>query len=178
MPGGPDSSCKLSSGALQVLAMCLDGPTADRVAFDVALARFKFGSNPRTVAGNLFATSHSLPGSWACMSRTFLAQKGILDWPMWFECREGFGSYYKHYVPQILQGHSCTDLAIALQSSLPWNIMIAQRALIRLRRKYVALGHVDGRESRAKVQQCIFCNKRYSSTSTLLHVQITVPSTF
>ena len=148
--------------------------TADRVAFDVALARFKLWSNPQTLAGHLFATSHSLPGSWACMSRTFLAQKGILDWPMWFEWgRERLGSY-KHYVRQILQGDSCTDLTIALQSSLPWNIMIAQQALIRLRRKYVALGHVDGRESRAKVQQCIFCNKRYSNT--LLHVLCACPS--
>ena len=127
-----------------------------------------------TLAGHLFATSHSLPGSWACMSRTFLAQKSILDWPMWFEWgRERLGSY-KHYVRQILQGDSCTDLTIALQSSLPWNIMIAQQALIRLRRKYVALGHVDGRESRAKVQQCIFCNKRYSNT--LLHVLCACPS--
>ena len=46
--------------------------------------------------------------------------------------------------------------------------MIAQRAFIWLRRKYIALGYVDGRESRTKVQQCIFYNKRYSNT--FLHV--------
>ena len=46
--------------------------------------------------------------------------------------------------------------------------LLSQRADIQLRRGYVSLGHLSGKKSKAQVQQCIFCGRRYSNVR--LHV--------
>ena len=56
--------------------------------------------------------------------------------------------------------HSVED---SLGLNLPWNILLCQRAVIQVRRDYVIFGHVNGKKSQARVQECILCQKRYSN---------------
>ena len=95
------------------------------------------------------------------MARQLLADKDLLDWPLWVT-RNGQGTY-KSYVKSSLARPASTQLKDILKLNLPWNVLLSQRAVIQLRRGYVELGHVGGRKSTAKIQECIFCAKRYSN---------------
>ena len=70
---------------------------------------------------------------------------------------------YKQYVKQTLMKTASTHLKDRLGLNLPWNVLLSQRAVIQVRRDYVVFGHVNGKKSKARVQECILCQKRYSN---------------
>ena len=45
----------------------------------------------------------------------------------------------------------------SLGLNLPRNVLISQSAVIQVRRDYVVFGHVNGKKSKARVQECILC---------------------
>ena len=62
-----------------------------------------------------------------------------------------------------LVSQPCTMLKDALALRTPWKTLIGHRALIMLRCGYVVLGHVGGHQSQAKVQACVFFQRRCSN---------------
>ena len=158
------------------------------VTVDVAAVRaLLWQQGDATLAGRMFLSGHqSAASNWCKRSLENLSSQGILDWPLWVlagkprEC-------YKRYVRGILAraertrleaavathrfpiaygelvSQPCTMLKEALALRSPWKTLIGHRALIMLRCGYVALGHVGGHQSQAKVQACVFCQRRYSN---------------
>ena len=137
---------------------------SDRIAFDIASVRQRLWTLEGTIAGRLFRSSHvSNVPSWASISRQFLASKDILDWPTWVSRRAAETGSYKQYVKHTLMKTGSTYLKDSLGLNLPWNVLLSQRAAIQVRRDYVVFGHVNGKKSKARVQECILCQKRYSN---------------
>ena len=137
---------------------------SDRIAFDIASVRQRLWTLEGTIAGRLFRSSHvSNVPSWASISRQFLASKDILDWPTWVSRRAAETGSYKQYVKHTLMKTGSTYLKDSLGLNLPWNVLLSQRAVIQVRRDYVVFGHVNGKKSKARVQECILCQKRYSN---------------
>ena len=133
---------------------------SDRVAIDIATVRQKLWTLENTIAGHLFGSSRvSAAPSWASLSRQFLASKDILDWPTWVGRRVPATGAYKQYVKDTLKKVASTQLKDSLGLNLPWNILLCQRAVIQVRRDYVVFGHVNGKKSQARVQECIFCQE-------------------
>ena len=131
---------------------------SDRIAIDIASVQRKFWTLKGTIAGRLFRSSHvSVVPSWASISRQFLASKDIIDWPTWVSRRAAETAAYKQYVNQTLMKTASTHLKDSLELNLPWNVLISQSVVIQLRRDYVAFGHVNGKKSKARVQECILC---------------------
>eukprot|EP00439_Symbiodinium_sp_Y106_P014098 s1239_g2.t1 len=135
----------------------------------------------------MFLSGHrSAASNWCKRSLENLSSQGILDWPLWVltgkpeEC-------YKRYVRGILVqaeqtrleaavlthkfpiacgelvSPPCTLVKDLLAMRAPWKTLLGHRAIIMLRCGYVTLGHVDGRQSQAKVQACAFCQRHYSN---------------
>ena len=120
-----------------------------------------------SLAGHIFRSSHfSAAPNWALLSLKFLSEKQLLDWPIWMS--QSPRGTYKHYLEEALSRPVCFDLKEGLALHLPWDVLLSQRAVIQLRRGYISLGHLNGKKSKAQVQQCIFCGRRYSHVK--LHV--------
>ena len=131
---------------------------SDRIAFDIASVRQRLWTLEGTIAGRLFRSSHvSNVPSWASISRQFLASKDIRDWPSWVGKRAAETGAYKQCAQQTLMK---THLKHSLGLNLPWNVPRSRRAVIQVRRDYVVFGHVNGMKSKARVQECILCQKR------------------
>ena len=63
----------------------------------------------------------------------------------------------------------------AFKLGLTWATLVNQHALSKLRCGYIVLGHLEGRRTRAKIQHCIFCDRRY--TAILFHAICRCPET-
>ena len=109
-----------------------------------------------------------------------------MDWPEWYLSAKSTDSY-PYYVKRSLRRRClaewrdavsphawpvpCNTLATkptnlfheAFRLGLSWETLVHQRALCQLRCGQLILGHKRGRKSRAKVRQCICCNKWSSS---------------
>ena len=140
---------------------------SDRVALDVALTRYRLWTLQDSLAGHIFRSSHfSAAPNWALLSLKFLSEKQLLDWPIWMS--QSPRGTYKHYLEEALSRPVCFDLKEGLALHLPWDVVLCRRAVLQLRRGYISLGHLNGKKSKAQVQQCIFCGRRYSHVK--LHV--------
>ena len=154
-----------------------------RVTVDVAAVRASLWlQGETTLAGRMFLSGHrSAASSWCKRSLENLSSQGILDWPLWVLTGKP-QQCYKRYVREILVRAEQTRLEAAvlthkfpiayvepvsppcsldlvkdaLAMRTPWKTLLGHRALIMLRCGYVTLGHVDGRQSQAKVQACVF----------------------
>lgn len=58
----------------------------------------------------------------------------------------------------------------AMRTGLPWSILLRQRSHTRLRCGLVELGHLRGRRTKAKKQNCIFCGHGVAVELLWLHV--------
>lgn len=130
----------------------------------------------------VFRLAHAWPNSWASRSSAFLSKFGILDFPAWNQ--GGNLQQYRLYVRQrcrdlglpswreVAQRHARLPLYLEVQPQhsnllhlvpnlvLGWEDRQAVRSFCRLRAGIIRLTHVDGRLSRASIQNCIFCSKR------------------
>ena len=114
-----------------------------------------------------------------------------MDWPVWCSSQSRHGCYkmyvkkslvdacipeWKSSVARHLLPIPYLSIAVAPHNSvfeargfkLSWNTLTGHLHLCRLRCGMMRLGHLNGRGSGAKVQQCILCNKRY--TAVFSHV--------
>ena len=133
----------------------------------VVANRYRLWTLQDSLAGHIFRSSHfSAAPNWALLSLKFLSEKQLLDWPIWMS--QSPRGTYKHYLEEALSRPVCFDLKEGLALHLPWDVLLSQRAVIQLRRGYISLGHLNGKKSKAQVQQCIFCGRRYSHVK--LHV--------
>ena len=131
---------------------------SDRIAIDIASVRQKFWTLEGANAARLFRSSHvSAVPSWASISRQCLASKDIVDWLTWVSRRAAATGAYKQYVKQTLMKTASAHLKDSLGLNLPRNVLISQSAVIQVRRDYVVFGHVNGKKSKARVQECILC---------------------
>ena len=123
---------------------------SDRIAIDIAMARKKSWILENTIAGRLFRNAHaSVVLSWTLVARQLLANKNLLDWPLWVT-RNGQGTY-KSYVKSSLVRPASTQLKNILKLNLPWNVLLSRRAVIQLRRGYIELGYAGSRKCMAKI---------------------------
>ena len=131
----------------------------------------------------VFRLAHAWPNSWASRSSAILSKLVILDFPAW-QHQGGNLQQYRLYVRQrcrdvglpswreVAQRHARLPLYLEVQSqhsdllhripalALGWDDKQAVRSFCRLRAGIIRLTHVDGRLSRASIQNCIFCSKR------------------
>ena len=168
---------------------------AARAVRDAAGKRAYFWNLPDTDVFKIcFVRSHGSAGmTWAAMSSLALAKWGVPDWPKWRRSEKGGTAAYKKAVKRILaeqclqiwkktvSGHlhplnylnqreaPSEDYAKGLQSELPFEVLVGQRAVSRLRCGLIDFGHIDGHRSQARTQQCIFCGKRVLASSLLVH---------
>ena len=109
-----------------------------------------------------------------------------MDWPDWFRAGRPMLSYAT-YVAATMKDRCLGDWTLAVQQhtrpipylnltvhpvnlfrsamlvGLQWDVLMSQRALAQLRCGLFTFGNKNGKKTRARVQACIFCNKRYSS---------------
>ena len=136
---------------------------------------------------HFFVSAHSCVGSWAHKSLLLLRRLGIDDWSDWSSTHETFSEYcsyvwdalehihlstwracvQKHRIPvpveRVMPGIS-VSLQTALALELPWHVLLQQLSHARLKCGLIALGHLAGRRTVARSQQCIFCNQLVSCT--------------
>ena len=62
-------------------------------------------------------------------------------------------------------GVPCTHLRDAWKCGLPWDLLVGQRSLARLRAGLLRLGHRRGRRSSARHQSCICCDREIEDTA-------------
>ena len=110
-----------------------------------------------------------------------------MDWPEWTSnagTYEGYCEYAmsllrehhaevwrcatrRHSIPvphaTLMTGPS-TACERALELKLSWSVLMRQRAHVRIRCGLPSLGHVGGRASKARVQQCLYCDELVSNT--------------
>ena len=147
---------------------------------EVALRRQYFWSQAnQTLAGTMFVKAHSLPGAtWAKQSLDLLSSWGLDDYPIWKLRSTGAGGYAV-YLCNVLEAKCLeiwqaeasrhtrpfplpavvSDTRTLFRGSFGWNVLIAQRSLIRLRCGFVRCGHLHGAMSQAQSVQCFACNK-------------------
>ena len=140
----------------------------------------------------MYHKAHLSQGNtWAKYTWHLLNNWGLLDWPTWYEnskADQTYSSYvfhtlrrtcYKKWVESVsnhvwpipyldLQPSPTNLFRQAFKLGIVWDTLLHQTALSKIRCGYVALGHNDGKPSRARVQTCIFCGRRY--TSVQFHV--------
>ena len=153
------------------------------VVSHVALRRAKLWSMPaEDLYASVFRCSHAWPTSWAHQSQALLKAYDILDFPSWMSHEKTLDRYQLYVrsrcrelslpawtaeagkstkVPPYLSFQPCHSALLQLVSSLPlcWEDRQSIRSLCRLRAGFPRVTHRDGKLSRARLQQCILCNK-------------------
>ena len=161
-----------------------------RGVVDVAKRRAKLWSRDCTdFHRRIFEEAHN-EGTWASRSLALLKRWNLLDWPQWREQQYlhaahigGYvkyvkltlakvqrvvwsGAALKHRCPvpysRIMTGMSVAPL-VALSMNMEWSALLLQLSHARLRCGTVSLGHLSGRKSSARVQQCQCCNLMVSN---------------
>ena len=156
-----------------------------RGVLDVAMRRAKYWMlPPGDLHRRVFTDAHNgSPTSWATRSLQLLSRWGLDDFCV------GHGSlaeYRRYVVAELEQAHASAwgvaarrhrvpapykrimtgvskDLSTALASNMPWSQLKKQLSFCRLRSGLVPLGHLSGRRSSARSQQCMSCDAMVSN---------------
>ena len=137
---------------------------------------------PADTIRQAFPQAHSTSTcTWASVSLVLLSHWGVPDWPDAADSCQSLQSYFD-LVDKILRARSleqwlsdvrphvapvdyrlvmsvpCTHLRDAWKFGHPWEVLVGQRSLSRLRAGLLRLGHRGGRKSSARVQHCIGCD--------------------
>ena len=119
---------------------------------------------------------------WARESQLALQDKSILDWPLWATSFNPSLEGYKLYVEssvvaagreswKVVAGRHRAQvpylvftaspggfLEASFGKSLPWDVQLGIRSLIRVRAGLLDYGHVGGRRSAARYRSCVICD--------------------
>ena len=174
---------------MEASSPCLSGTRLTgfcRAIVDVACQRARIQSWPqRDFYGKFFIFGRQNEASWSSLSKQLLDTWGLCDF---CEGNMELGlKAYRTYVKDTLaercrrkflslidsQFHTlCLNpgqiLPPLVRLNVPWNILVASRALCRLRLLVLPLSHKGGDPSRAREQKCIFCESW--TTTPLGHV--------
>ena len=134
--------------------------------------------------------------SWACRSLALLRRYDLPDWPEWRKTGGDLDGYCTHVRCTLERHHSVTwkaavsrhSLSVPYHSIVPsihewtsksfsiqlsWDTLMQRRSAARLRCGLIDLGHLHGKRTRARAQQCVFCDELVSQL--WLHVFCACP---
>ena len=118
---------------------------------------------------------------WSACSLALMESVDIADWPAWLASGDTFGGYKQHVTNTLLaHGREDWEASVARHSAqvpyrlfqlapslalfevgrleLTWEDRLAIRRWCKLRAGVLCFRHLNGRQSHAKFQRCIFCN--------------------
>jgi len=160
-----------------------------RAIYEVAKRRAKLQVLPETdYYRKFFMDAHHCEGeTWAKKSYLLLQRRGIADWNEWSMTGGTMNGYCKYVYKTLEEAHAaawlesaqkhcvpvsrervlpCISFApqTALALELPWKVLINQLSHARLKCGLASFGHLSGRRTQARLQQCFICNRLVSNT--------------